>query len=180
MCLLSSEESKSCCSSTRRISDATAIPAVHNYYSGINEAVNYTAALLLRPEDSGQRPKMKSLVIFSKFKMLKTRNLLEVFEEKFPLLTANPVHGFWTFCNILSLNIPKFPVCSLGHQFGLDLLGAKRAAHPESQLHVPQDALSDTCQQENCCSIPFLPILWICSALFIEIPHPASKPKQGN
>lgn len=56
MFLLSSEESKSCCRCTRRIPDATAIPAVHNYYSGINEAVNYTTALLLRPEDNGQRP----------------------------------------------------------------------------------------------------------------------------
>lgn len=56
MFLLSSEESKSCCRSTRRNPDATAIPAAQNYYSGINEAVNYTTALLLRPEDNGQRP----------------------------------------------------------------------------------------------------------------------------
>lgn len=56
MFLLSSEESKSCCSSTRRIPDATAIPAVHNS-SGINEAVNYTTALLLRPKANSQTPK---------------------------------------------------------------------------------------------------------------------------
>lgn len=72
MCLLSSEESKSCCSSTRRIPDATAIPAVHNYYSGINEAVNYTAALLLRPEDSGQRPKNEKFGYI--FKVLNVNN----------------------------------------------------------------------------------------------------------
>lgn len=57
MLLLSSEESECCCSSGIKIPDAIATPAVDNYYSGINEAVKYTAVVLLRPGDNGQRPK---------------------------------------------------------------------------------------------------------------------------
>lgn len=69
----------------------TVAPAVGNYSSGINEAVKYTAAVLLRDL------KMKKLDYICKAKNITTGNLFEVFVEKFTLLTAHPSHGFLAF-----------------------------------------------------------------------------------
>lgn len=55
--LVSSEEREFCCSAGITIPDAIAAPAAADCYSGINETAKYTAAVLLRPEDNGQRPK---------------------------------------------------------------------------------------------------------------------------
>lgn len=141
-----------------------------NYSSGINEAVKYTAAVLLRDL------KMKKLDYICKAKNITTGNLFEVFVEKFTLLTAHPSHGFSAFYNILPMNTSKFPVCGDSGITGVDWIHWRGKEGSALSPPAPPAAGSARCHPPAENPVLHLFSSWVLSGLLI----PASKPRRNN